>query len=352
MRSRSECSPVPSRRACPARRFAWVAVVLSWSLCAARVAAAPTAAERETARALMDEGDELHDAGDLWGALERFHAADAIMHVPTTGLELARIQAQLLQLVEARATALEVASSAATPHEPKAFTAARKSATALAAELAPRVPDVTIKVEPQVADMRVSIDGTTLPRLPRPLPFKLNPGSHMLVVEAPGYETSTQQLSLADSQHATLDVVLKPHVSEAPVPPRAIELAALSAPAADQGADTGAAGRTRGYIALIAGGAVLAGGITSGILSATQTSRIRERCGGYSCSPEQRSDVVGAYTLANVANVTIPLGVLGIAYGLFELFTHPVPTRDARVSAGLEWSLRLEQPGISVRGAL
>src|SRR5262249_49902102 len=50
----------------------------------------PSASDRETARALMAEGRERRDAGDLAAALKSFQTADSIMHVPTTGLEVAR----------------------------------------------------------------------------------------------------------------------------------------------------------------------------------------------------------------------------------------------------------------------
>src|ERR1700712_2316495 len=70
--------------------------------------AAPSAAERDTARALMDDGDRLLANAKLPEALERYRAAHAIMHVPTTGVDLARVQARLGLLVEARATAMEV----------------------------------------------------------------------------------------------------------------------------------------------------------------------------------------------------------------------------------------------------
>ena len=70
--------------------------------CAARTLAAPSPAERETARSLMVDGDRLRSAGDLQSALARYQAAHAIMNVPTTGLALAETQAALGLLVEAR----------------------------------------------------------------------------------------------------------------------------------------------------------------------------------------------------------------------------------------------------------
>jgi hypothetical protein len=95
------------------------AVVLLFALAGMQVqgaalAAEPTAADRETARTLLIDGREKLSAGDAKGALQSFQAAHAIMGVPTTGLDLARAQAALGDLVGARATALGVASPPAT----------------------------------------------------------------------------------------------------------------------------------------------------------------------------------------------------------------------------------------------
>jgi len=315
-----------------------IAITLLFTLLTDHASAEPSVIERENARTLMDQGDELRTAGNLWGALERFRAADAIMHVPTTGLELARVQAQLLQLIEARSTALAVTKLEPAADEPKVYTEARKAAEVLADELITHIPDVAVRVEPAVANMRVAIDGISLPQTQHPLPYKLNPGSHTLVVEAPGYEQHSEQFSLADSQHAELGVVLSKSKIHVPVDLKTAPI------------DDGSAGRTRGYIGLIAGGVILAGGVTAGIISANKTSSIRKRCGGYACSAEERSDLESAYRWANIANVGIPVGVIGIGYGVFELLTHRTHERKPRASAGLQWDLDLAQPGALVRG--
>ena len=91
-------------------------------------AAEPTAAEKVTARGMMDEGHARRDAGDHKAALAQFQGADAIMHVPTTGLEVAREQVALGQLVEARDTLQRVIRTPATGDEPEAFRTARTDA--------------------------------------------------------------------------------------------------------------------------------------------------------------------------------------------------------------------------------
>src|SRR4051812_35729561 len=90
-----------------------VALVASASLLVASGARAqtPSAADKESARALMDTGDEKSDAKDYAAALKAYQAADALVHFPMTGLAVARVQERLGQLLEARDAAIQVTHS-------------------------------------------------------------------------------------------------------------------------------------------------------------------------------------------------------------------------------------------------
>lgn len=121
------------------RRIAFVLVLALPGLASA---ATPNAADRETARTYMTEGRKQRDENDLKAALRAFEAADAIMHVPTTGLEVAKTEAMLGQLVEGRDVALRVARSSPEPGEPAPFAEARAAARKLADELEGRIPSI------------------------------------------------------------------------------------------------------------------------------------------------------------------------------------------------------------------
>ena len=93
-------------------RAIFVAASLALLFGAAEARAEPSASDKETARGLMATGRADRSNHDLAGALKAFTGADAIMHVPTTGLEVAKAQIDLGLLVEARDTALRVADAA------------------------------------------------------------------------------------------------------------------------------------------------------------------------------------------------------------------------------------------------
>jgi hypothetical protein len=179
----------------------------------------PSAAERETARALMQEGDRLTASGDLRTALARYTAAHALVHLPTTGLEVARAESKLGHLVEARGLALEISNGVAEPNEPRFFAAARAEAGKLARELEPRIPSLRTVVTPANTDYTLTIDGITLPHAARDIAFRTNPGQHIVIVEARGYATLRKELTLPEKQAATFNVALVPNAPRAAAAP-------------------------------------------------------------------------------------------------------------------------------------
>src|SRR5579864_9454433 len=102
-------------------RLVMAAAALGALFAADPARADPTAADRETARSLMQEARDLRDKGHMQDALKRFKAADDIMHVPTTGLEVAKTQASMGMLVEARDTVANIRKLPSSPTDPAPF---------------------------------------------------------------------------------------------------------------------------------------------------------------------------------------------------------------------------------------
>ena len=319
-------------------------------------AADTTPADRETARSLMMDGDRLRAAGDLRGALSRYQAAHAIMHVPTTGLDLARVQSQLGLLVEARSTAMEVIHLPVAPGEPQVFTEARKAILELANQLEGRVPAIKIEVQPAHVTYTAHVDGAKLPAQVRGLPYKLNPGAHTVRIDSPGNASETREVALDDGETRTVSVSLRPVAPAPAAQPQPVAAGAIgpdsaSSDAADRDVQARAdAGRVRGIVGLSVGGVALAVGTITGFLSLSQASDVKENCQGNLCAPSERSALSTANTLANVANISLPLGVIGVAYGLYELLTLPSAARASEHASALQFDVT--GTGVMLRGAL
>lgn len=300
--------------------------LLLWS---AAASAAPSAADRETARGLLDEGDRSVARRDFAGALRAYQGADAIMHVPTTAIEVARTEAELGQLIEARETALAILRMPQQPSEPAAFVHARETAMALTAALATRIPSVVVAVSglPATATRHVSVDGEPVPAEAATLPRKVNPGKHTVVVSAPGYLTVTREVTVAERARAAVEVLLEPGTEPAGLPP------GVAAPTAHRS-------RALSYAMWGVGGAGIATGTVTGILSITTTSEANRFCNASGvCKPAAQPDINSATRLAWASDIAFGVGLVGAALGTVFYFTGPreqttPPSTGLRLTAG------------------
>lgn len=186
---------------------------------------APSAADKDTARKLMGDGNDAFAAKDYKKALEAFSGAHALMNLPTTGLGVMRSQERLGLLVEARDTALAIIRIPPRPSEPKPEEAAREEAGQLAEALASRIPTLLVTVSgiEEGRDYALFVDDVEVPAASAKLPRKANPGGHDVVVRAKGYFDARGQISLVEGAPATLPLELRrdPHAKPdaAPIAP-------------------------------------------------------------------------------------------------------------------------------------
>jgi len=274
--------------------------------------AAPTAADRETARALMDEGRTAQQKGDLKAALAAYKGADAIMHVPSTGLAVARAHVALGQLVEGRDAALGVARIPAAPKEPAVMVEARKAAEDLAAEVAPRIPTLKIEVKaPPNVVPDVTVDDAAVPFDALIAPRRLNPGHHVVVAKAGAVERRAEvDLAERDAKSVSLELPAeaKPAVAKGPEP---------------KGTEPPPVVKTKTsplvYVGIGVGGAGLLVGGLAGIFSMTSVSSAKDGCRDGLCPPETHSDLDSAATWAAVSNIGFVVAGVGAATAVVGL---------------------------------
>lgn len=275
----------------------------------------PTAADKETARGLMNEGRAARDKGDLKAAVKAFSAADALMHVPTTGLELARAQAAVGQLVEARDTALRVTRIPEKTGEPAPFKNARDGAAALNDELEGRIPSLTVHVKnvPDGVSTTLTIDGADVPAEVIDHPRKLNPGHHVVAAKA-GTADGQQELDLAEKE--TKEVTIELPAQTAAPPDKPAEKP-VEAPAEGGG---GNKVLIFGGFGLAAAG-VIAGSVT-GVMAIGKANTVKNSCpnGGNVCPTSVDGDLSSGKTLATISTVSFIVAGVGAAVGVAGFF--------------------------------
>jgi hypothetical protein len=289
---------------------------------ATRADAEPTAAEKETARTLMAEGRELRDRKDVAGALQRFRSADAIMHVPTTGLEVARTQAALGQLVEARETLHKIAQIPEQPTDPAPFETARVEADKLDADLERRIGVIRFEVRKSnaAAAPAISIDGTPVSASVVDVSLRCNPGHHVVQAKLGSNEIKQE----VDVREADAVTVLLDFSRTLATPDRR---------SSDDASRDEASGPGWPVLPTIGFGVAAAGvalGTATGIMAIQGKNSAETACVSGQCPPVAWSDVDRMNTFATVSTVSFVVGGAGLACGIASLvLTRPSSTATA-----------------------
>jgi hypothetical protein len=318
--------------------------------------AAPSAAERETARRLMDEGKERMRSGEKERAVEAYQKAHDIMKVPTTGIALAKAQASQGHLVEARDVALEVARMPRENGEPAIFERARKEAKELEAQLKPRIPTVRILVKGGPAT-RVSVDGGDVASLLLGEPVAMNPGKHTVTARnADGAERSAVvELGERDAKEVELTLPVPAPVTLVVAPPS-------ERSRTDGGTSRehpGEGGRTTTANVLVFGGFGLAvvglavGGVT-GALTLSKAGDVKTRCANGICDPSAKADLDSASSLATISTIGFAAAGAGALFGVVGLLlprTHVESGQTALPSGERRASVWIGPGGMGVRGS-
>lgn len=292
------------------------------------VAQAQSAADRESARQFLDRGDAQAEKGDLEGALASYQAAHELMHVPTTGLEVARTLVKVGKLVEARDVALEVVRMPATARESRPFSVARAEAENLARDLATQIPSLKLELTPEAAASEgttLEIDERSVPLSAVELGYALNPGAHRVQIAAEGYQTAARNVTLGPGETQTLRVELvpapkpkaRPRVRK-PSPARG-PIVRTSPPPVAPVAPVEESTTWPQWVGFTLGGAGIAAGTVAGVLSLNRTRAAKEHCSGHQCTAEARNDLDMAVKLANVSNAGFAVAVLGVGIGVTGL---------------------------------
>jgi hypothetical protein len=165
--------------------------------------------QRAGARDLFKAGDQLQRAGQFADALDKFQRAQQVFAAPTNVLRIAECDAALGRLVESAEAYREVLRTPLPAGAPPAFQAAVDQAKGELAQVEPRVPRLTVQVQPSgVQSPQMQIDGQSISAALIGEPMPLDPGIHKLAVIAPGYASTEQTVDLNERDAKTVTVAL------------------------------------------------------------------------------------------------------------------------------------------------
>ena len=289
------------------------------TLVGARGALAQTPSERVAARHLMDDGDAYYDQKKFAEALRVYSAAHSIMHVPSTGLGVARTLAALGRLVDARDAAFAVTRMPVEPNESKPLADARREAAELDAQLDKRIPKVQLVLaggaDPGI--VHASIDDTELAPNALTLPQRVDPGKRMVHIRAAGFAPVDREVDVPESTTTIVRIDLDVPRAEA----KSNGVSHGLSPLAVAGLATAAVGLTVGSI--------------TGVISLGKASDARAACGPdtKSCDPAAGPAIDSSKTYGWIATASFAVAIAGGALVTYTLLSKP-KTTGAGTGAG------------------
>jgi hypothetical protein len=195
----------------PTLRLASSATLAAIHLIARPALAAPTDEAIQAARELFSQAERDEDAEHWQDALDKLKRVSTVKLTAGVSYHLALCEEHLGQLATALTTYLAAQEEAA---RAGAQDVSRLVGPQLAS-LAPRVPHLTLQVEPSLQHPVVTLDGEVLASDQPEITVAINPGQHHVEASAPGHLSSSITVEIREGKVTVLQVTLAP----APAPP-------------------------------------------------------------------------------------------------------------------------------------
>jgi hypothetical protein len=283
----------------------------------------PQAESIAAARSLGMQGIKMADAGDCKGAIEKLSRAESLYHAPSILARLGECQVKVGQIVLGTENLNRVVREQLAATAPKAFRDAQERAKGVLSSALPKIAHLTVRVDPADAKPQVTVAGAAIPPALIGIERPTDPGTHEVVVSAPGYLEQKSQVTLAEggSQEIAIKLEKDPAAAVATTPPPvATPPVVTTGPTAPPADSAPKKNNTLAYVALGVGGAGLVVGGITGFLALGKKGDLKG-CEGTKCPSNQQSTLDSAKSMATVSTVGFTVGFVGVAVGVVLLVT-------------------------------
>jgi hypothetical protein len=210
-----------------------------------------------------------------------------------------------------------------------------------------------------LADVRLTVDGTPYAEKVVGAAITLDPGDHEFKFEVPGQEPVVRHFVLRETEKNRREAIVVGSVAVRPTPTGATaptpDLGTALTPAADTGTSTWSSQRT---IGLAVGGAGIAGVILGSVFGAIASSKwhsSQTECPMAGCTDHAQAvtDHDSATSAATVSTVAFVVGGAALATGVVLFFTAPHRTESAPSTVGVRVtpSVGRDTAGLLLQGA-
>jgi len=302
-------------------------------------AEAQTVTEKAAAESLFDQGRAAMQEGDFakaCGLLERSQRVD-----PGVGtlLYLAECFEKSGRTASAWATFREAADAATAVRDTNRARIGRERAARLEPQLSRLTVQVASEVQ-QITALAIERSGRGVQPAMWNVPVPVDPGDYTVTASAPGYEPSSQPVSIGDrAARVSVTIPLLKKAAESAPSSSAVTLPDPSNPgplpqAPVPSAETaGSRGQGQRTIAYFVGGAGIVGvglGTVFGLRAISKNREAKDHCPGYLCNDAQgESAASDAKTAARISDVAVGAGIAALVGGAVLYFTAPTSAPEA-----------------------
>ena len=175
--------------------------------------------DRQAARAAANGGLQAFEAGEYQEAIEQFERANQSVRAITHNLYIARAHAKLGNLLKAWELYLEIARVALETGAPTPFVQARRDARKELRELDARIPRITIQASGAEWEIvQVTMNNTPLPDSKIGVEMRVNPGVYTIHGKSDLSKPKTVTITIAEGQREVVVLDLTDE-GEKPLPP-------------------------------------------------------------------------------------------------------------------------------------
>jgi hypothetical protein len=283
----------------------------------------PQAESIAAARSLGMQGIKLADAGDCQGAIEKLSRAESLYHAPSILGRLGECQVKVGQVVMGTENLNRVVREQLAANAPKAFRDAQERAKGVLNSALPKIAHLTVRVDPPEAKPQVTVAGAAIPPALIGVERPTDPGTHEVVVSAPGYLEQKRTVTLAEggSQEVAVKLEKAPAAAIAMTPAPATTPPLVTTAPTTPPADTAPKkSHTLAYVVLGVGATGLAVGGITGFLALGKKGDLKG-CEGTKCPSSQQDTLDSAQSMAMISTVGFTAGFVGVGLGIVLLVT-------------------------------
>jgi hypothetical protein len=342
------CSSYPLRRR---RGSALGAALLGLSLLAAPSAHAqqPSKEELAKARAAFGEGVALAAANNCAAALVKYKEVAQVKLTAQVAFNIAECEARLGKLVQSLGNYRLAVSMAG---EDKNLKKLLVEAGGRVEDIEARIPKLTIKRGEGIETASILLDGTELGQSQLGTPIPVDPGAHVVVGRFQGKEYFHENVTVAEKANRTFTVQFElPKAKVEQVP-------ADQTP--DQPPPPPPKSRVPGIVVTAIGGAALITGFAAIGVRQSAASTLSSACNDKNqCfdTPEAHDAASKGKTMTGLAEIMVPVGVVGVAVGIALIATagpqkaKPADQKDEKKeSASSRFQVIASAPGATIGG--